>query len=327
MKRLIYVGLALFCASLTLGAVAAQAQGRGGGGGGGGAANPRQEAMAKQRAEDAAVALANARVQGMKIAPAMVAGQKLYCNLSDARFVVKGKSEVDGKSSATEFVEVACENNLGYIIGERKDGKFVAYDCIETSARPAAPAAGGRGGGGGNPLRCALPANSKPYLGLQAQLAASGSKCVINRATFIGTTGTASVYELGCTDADGLRFTVATPRTADSAAKAVPCYVLMQANTFCTLTKPDQSSAYVAALAQKAAKPCASNANRLFGQTRAGDSLYEFACPDGSGFVLQTNAAGAIMREITCDDAKALGGCTLTGATATAAAPTARATP
>lgn len=313
MKRLIYMGLALFCASLTFGAVTAHAQEAR-------KVNPKQEAMAKQRAEAAEKALATARAKGMEMAPAMIAGQKLYCNLKDARFVIKGKSEVNGKSSATEFVEVACENNLGYVIGERKDGQFVTYDCIETSARTAAPA-GGRGGGGGNPLRCSLPANSKPYLGLQAQLAATGSHCIINKGTYVGATDTASVYELGCQDADGLRFTVATPRSATSASKAVPCYVLMQANTFCTLTRPEQSSTFIAALAQKAPKPCAATASRLVGQTKAGDSFYEFACPDGSGFLVQANASGAFMRDITCDEAKPLGGCTLTGATATAAAP------
>ena len=126
MKRLVYAAMALVCAGLTFGVCMTQAQ-----------EAPKLSAKQIVAQHQREAAQEAAKREGMEMAPAMIAGHKLACNLTDARFVTSLKSEVNGKESPTSFVEVACENSLGYVIGKRKDGLFVSSDCIETSGRGA----------------------------------------------------------------------------------------------------------------------------------------------------------------------------------------------
>lgn len=279
------------------------------------AAEPKAMSAKEIRAANERARLLEAnREKGAKLAPNLIAQQKLYCTLTDAAFVTNGSSEVNGKKASTDFVEVACENNLGYVLGSRKDGAPVAYDCIETSAKGP--------DGKYKPLRCTLPGNAKPFQGLQTPLSASGEKCNVSAAAFLGFSPTAAFYEVACSRADGMVLTVATPRSATSEIKAVPCYLRIKSDTPCTLTKAEQSTGFINALAAKAPTPCAPTANRHVAQSRAGDNYYEFACPDGAGFIVEADKAGAFVRAIPCAVAAPLaGGCTLTGAAATAAKP------
>lgn len=267
----------------------------------GGAAYAQQAAAAPA----AAAAPQTPAEKGMAMAPAMITGAKIACTPTAANFLFTGDATIGETKTQADFIEVACENNLGYVLASAKDGSGVqAFDCIATSGNGA--------DGKPHPLRCALPANANAAKTIQPVLEAQGLKCDVQNARAVGMTAAATYYEFSCKDADGLFIGIENPRS-DGKLQINTCYQRIGANPACTLTTKEQSLAPIMALASQAAKPCAPSDQRLVTRSSAGNAYYEFACPDSTGFIVETKPDGSYSATIPCEmSLRVAGGCTLT---------------
>lgn len=145
--------------------------------------------------------------------------------------------------------------------------------------------------------------------------AAKGCK-VINARIIGGATG-ADLYEVVCESGVGAFVNVTVPRTATTAVSLTPCLTLQTENAQlkCTLSTPEGNTATFKDLATKAEKPCAVTNQRFVGATGDGSHYFEYACPDGTGFMLKADLTGAYKSQTSCLQATTLaGGCTLTDA-------------
>jgi len=148
---------------------------------------------------------------------------------------------------------------------------------------------------------------------LKAPVRRADPSCEIDHARAIASTETADVYEVGCTNHTGFLLSIGVPQTATSTLEVNGCLprLAQPGPKLCTFTTLEQNMAPFKDLAAKAARPCDSTAQRFVGET--GSSYYlEYACPDKSGFMLETDRKGAIKTQIPCTQASRLGGgCTL----------------
>jgi hypothetical protein len=243
--------------------------------------------------------------KGMQLAPAAIAAAKISCTPTAANFLFTGEATIGDKKTQSDFVEVACQDNLGYVLATAKDGTGTqAFDCIATSAVGE--------DGKAHPLKCALPANANPGKTLQPVLDSKGLKCDVQKARAVGMTEAATYYELSCANTDGLFVGIENPRS-DGKLQINSCYQRMDTKTPCTLTTKEQSLAPIMALASQAPKPCAATQQRYVARSQAGNAYYEFACPDKTGFIVEAKADGSFSRAIPCPLATGIaGGCTLT---------------
>jgi hypothetical protein len=273
----------------------------------GGAAFAQQAAPAAAPAAAAAAAPApqTPAEKGMEMAPAMITAAQISCTPIAANFLFTGEATIGETKTQADFVEVACQDNLGYVLATAKDGSGTqAFDCIATSGNGA--------DGQPHPLKCALPANANPAKTVQPVLEARGLKCDIQNAHAVGMTAAATYYEFTCKDADGLFVGLENPRS-EGKIQVNSCYQRIGANPACTLTTKEQSLAPILALASQAPKPCAATDQRYVTRSQAGNVYYEFACPDKTGFIVETKPDGSFSVAIPCAQAtRVAGGCTLT---------------
>jgi hypothetical protein len=140
------------------------------------------------------------------------------------------------------------------------------------------------------------------------------STCQIDRARVVGATQTADVYEVGCVDHTGFLLSIVVPQSATSTLELNGCLARLSqpGPKLCTFTTLEQNMAPFKDLASKAQRPCAATDRRFVGES--GTSYYlEYACPDKSGFMLETDRKANIKNQIPCVAASRLGGgCTLT---------------
>jgi hypothetical protein len=237
-----------------------------------------------------------AKAAGMKAAPALIAAANLPCTLSAARAIGSGK---DSKGQPIVLTEIACKDSLGYVIAADAKGQPAQiFDCLMAATTPN--------------LGCRLPENANPAVGVQGLVSQSGRTCTVNQAHFMGMTTDKHIYEIACSNGEGLVLLVPA---AGGAPTADNCLAYAdQANIKCTLTTTDQEMAEAKSLEAAAAK-CTVAKDRYMLSTADGADYFEIACPDGKGYVLSSNKSGALGEVIPCAQAYGIGnGCTLTDA-------------
>ena len=227
----------------------------------------------------------------------------------------------------SERYEVACDGGLGYVLvaGNVKTGvqsarKSQAYLCAEAEQMSTGKSVKvGIDAILANALteqRCSLPENSldAQKKALAALVLRGGASCDIQQLRAAGRAGSNTYIDLACADGTGLLLALAFPLKSNSAVQAAPCFAVPDSSGVqCQLVPRAQSIAAVDALMAKSGADCRVANRRLIGAMRNGDSLYEYACEGGQGYILRTDAQGGIVGGVDCGDAeaKSLGGCRL----------------
>lgn len=236
--------------------------------------------------------------QGMKEAPAAVASAQVPCTVSNAAFV--------GADEKSKYYEVACKEGLGFVVAFDGKAATATYDCVMTGA----PGPDGKISN----LACKLPENRAIKAALQPLVTKSGVDCTIDKQRYIGSNTTDNLYEVSCVGAGGYILDVA--HNYSGTPKASDCINYdPSGNLKCILITREQQYATVDKLAAAKGKPCAVKDRRVVGSSTDGSTYYEFACTDGSGFMVKADATGKANQAIDCADAARIGnGCTLTDA-------------
>jgi len=264
-------------------------------------AAPKREAAAPA-AKGGNVTAASQR-KGMAEAPAIMAGAGLTsCQLADANYIIDTNERIDGRNVKISFVEVACADGQGFVIGSRANGTYLVTDCLLEASRGTEKDP--------NILACRLPANAVPAKGLKPLLVKANFPCDPVDGNALGQTAAgATVYEIACADGSGARVLVDAPRQAPADVRINGCYDLMDTPNACTIVSAESLKAAVATLASKdPMQPCNVTEQRFMGATASGTRFYEFACEGASGIVVQTKNDGSYERTVACVQAAALGG-------------------
>lgn len=292
------------------------------------------------------------RSAGMSGAPPVLEALDVACKLVNARYIkpyiqpgtsAREKPSIDVLATgATQSVyavpeeydwvlseryEVACDGGLGYVLiaGNNKTGvqssrKSQVYLCLESEQMSTGKAVKvGSDAILANALaeqRCSLPENSldaqtKAFAALALR---GGAGCEVQQMRAAGRAGSNTYVDLACADGTGVLLAMAFPPKDGSAVQAAPCFAVPESSGVqCQLVPRAQSIAAVDALMAKSGAECHVSNRRLIGATRNGDSLYEFACDSGQGYILRTDTKGEIVGGVDCNDAeaKSLGGCKL----------------
>jgi hypothetical protein len=196
--------------------------------------------------------------------------------------------------------EVACKEGLGYGVVSPVGGAPKYYDCVALI--------------GNASLSCKLPENADPKKALQPIVAQAGSQCVVSDARYLGSKPTGETfYEVGCGAAPG--FLLETAKGQPS--KLIGCDQVSSGAMACKFTTQAQMDAAAtsaaSALLAKSGKTCQISKARLIGALQSGDTGYEVACQDGSGYVLTAAPSGEFHQAINC--ANTGDACKLTDAT------------
>ncbi len=158
---------------------------------------------------------------------------------------------------------------------------------------------------------------------LQPMVERAKGACTITKARVAGAADKDDVYEVVCSTGEGQLISADVPQTPTSPVSISRCIGIQKpgAPSVCSMTTYEQNMAPLIAMASKAPKPCATTANQRFvGETSDRSFYVEYACADGSGFMLQADASGAVKTEVPCMQAgRIAGGCTLTDAMAASA--------
>ena len=248
---------------------------------------------------------ADQRAQGMKEAPPLAAAAKIPCTVSDAQYVGSGTGS---DKIHAKYYEVACKEGLGFmIIAKDKVPVPTVFDCIIAST----PTPDGKL----STFACKLPGNHNPSAGLQATFDKSGRTCAIGRTRYVGSTPAENIYEVTCTGGGGYLLE-ASRDYSNASVKATNCVDYDPAgNVKCTLTPRAEQFAVIDKLVAASGKPCAIKDRRYVGSTQDGSDYFEFACNDGSGFMLKASLAGKFVEAVECSKAGGIaGGCTLSDA-------------
>ncbi len=250
-----------------------------------------------------------ARTKGMAAAPGLVTAGGLDCNVADARFVGEGAPDPKTKLK-TALYELACTGNEGLLIQQTGSNAPTSFTCEQVAEQTA-----GKAGA----TDCILPGNADPKAGLLPYVAKSGITCTPDRFRALGQSATQALFEVACKeDNGGYVIQISAPPHLDKPSVASPCLALPEnGNVTCTLTPRAKQLAVVDKLVTAAGKTCAikDDGRRYIGATQSGETLYEVACSDGKGFIIDQGANGATPKAIDCAQADSLaGGCKLTDA-------------
>lgn len=251
-----------------------------------------------------------ARAKGMAAAPGLVSAGGLDCNVADARFIGEGAPDPKTKAKTTLY-ELACTGNEGLLVQQIGPAAPTTFTCVQASE----PRADGKP----NTTACILPGNADPKSGLVPYIAKSGVTCTPDKARALGQSPTEALFELVCKeDNGGIILQISSPPRLDKPIVASPCLALPESGTVsCTLTPRAKQFAPVDKLLAASGKTCAikDGGRRYIGATQSGELLFEVACSDGKGFVLEQAANGSFGRAVDCAQADTIaGGCRLTDA-------------
>jgi hypothetical protein len=164
-----------------------------------------------------------------------------------------------------------------------------------------------------NTLACKLPANAKPQDSLQNLLSGADHACAITKTRLIGSSEKQTFVELACQDGQGFIFGFAR-HVGGPANLQFSCFdPSAQNNLKCQLTEADKSLTAVATqLVTASGKPCGLKDKRYIGQTTDGVGLFEIACDNGKGYVMESTH-DKFKDAIDCVQAQNIaGGCSLT---------------
>lgn len=246
------------------------------------------------------------RERGKAEAPALAASAGLKCSVVDARFIL-----TDSKTK-TNYYEVACDQGLGQVViaDPAKPAPTLA-PCFEAN-RPVGEKKEA------SPLTCRLPGN----LDLQAQLtpyvAKTGSACTVVKSRYIGASPNKTFIEVACQEGQGNIMILGSPANVADGAEFSNCLNYEAGQTIsCELTDRAAQMQIVDRLMASSGKACTISDRRFVLATKAGASWFEAACEDGSGYMIEQAANGALARALPCADADFVdGGCTMTDARA-----------
>jgi hypothetical protein len=247
------------------------------------------------------------RKQGMSEAPAAAQAAGLSCQVSDARFI--GKANDPKTKTETSYYEVACGQNMGYIIQAAKGGPASAFSCIEVAPTPGQPAKEGA-------LSCVLPGNSDPKAQLAPLLAKAGVACTPTAARGIGQTKDNTFLEVACQGGTGYVLIASSPLDTSKSAEAQNCLNFddQGGNVKCTLTDKATRLAAADRFAAQANNGCVVKDRRFVGSSKDGSDFFETSCQDGKGYIYKVSK-GQLAQTWGCGQAQGiLGGCTLTDA-------------
>lgn len=264
-----------------------------------------------------------AKAAGMAETPAVLTRAGINCTVTDALATGGGTSQVDGKPVKVSTYEVACADAPGFLLQDL-GATARGFDCIQAAgaaaAAPApaaaAPPARGRPAAAAAAVTptCRLPGNTNLNGQIQPTVTAAGARCTVSNVSFLGFSPANQIrrYEVACSE--GLGYVVDRPNAGT--AKVTDCLAADAGGFSCTLTPKAARTAYIAALAAKANRPCTVSDGRYMGNTARGAQFYEVACGGAQGYVLEiTN--GAVTRAFDCLEAAGIGsGCTLTNTSA-----------
>jgi hypothetical protein len=239
---------------------------------------------------------------GMAAVPALLTQSGVGCTLDQARLI--GEDKKSGQS----YYEFSCSVGVGGVIVGKKDGTAPAYyNCLETNK----PQADGKP----SSLFCKLPGNADPKAQLAPFVAKTPVACPIVNARAIGASPSATYFEVGCADGSGFILVTSAPMSLDKDVKMNTCLAYAPGgNISCELTTPEAQLGLVDRLMASSGKSCAVTDKRYILTTINLSTYYEVACGDGKGYVLERNAAGALVRTIDCANAPSGAECTLTDA-------------
>ena len=250
-----------------------------------------------------------ARTKGMAAAPGLVSSGKLDCQVADARFMGEG---VDSKTKVkSSLYELACTGNEGLLVQVVGTGAPTTYTCVQADEAIVA--------GKPNSNSCLLPGNADPKAGLLPYIAKSGVTCTPTKVRPLGQSSTNALFELVCQeDNGGYVLQISSPPRLDNPAVASPCAGLVEtSNISCTLTPRSKQLAMVDRLIAASGKTCVvkDDGRRYIGATTTGEGLFEIACQDGHGYILEAASSGKFDRAVDCAAADGIaGGCKLTDA-------------
>jgi len=257
-----------------------------------------------------AVAVAAAKVELAKPdqvadAQAQIKASGLSCEVGKVRFGGEGDMKnKDKKTVHVQVYEVTCGNGFGYMVEGPKGG---SADTVVSSC-----AAMMSTGKKGDSNACQLPENLDVKASVQAQMTKAGISCTVQDAKWIGLNQKtrADGFEVACA-APSPGYVLFVSQTADVAPHATNC---LMGGYKCTLTTPDQQTAWVKSVAAQSGMTCDIGKSRYVGSdSKDNTSFFEVGCAKGPGFMFAVNAAGAFDHAIGCADAANLaGGCTLT---------------
>jgi hypothetical protein len=234
----------------------------------------------------------------MKDAPALVQAAGLTCTVADARLIAAGDKD------HPSFYEVACQDGAGYVLAAKPKAPTPdVYSCVIF----AGPGPDGKKSN----IECELPGNANPAAGLKSVLAKAGPACVPDKARYVGSSSGVDVFEVSCAGLPG--YILQVPKSGPPTA--VNCISQTGDNDIkCTLTPPEQQTAYLGSLASGADASCTVKDRRYVGSTADNNDFYEIACASGKGYMLQTSPDGKLVKASNCISAVAAsigGGCTL----------------
>ena len=245
-----------------------------------------------------------ARAKGLADAPALVRTAGLDCQLADARFI--GESG-GAKVAKEDFYEVACSGGEGFIIAKTSLTDVSTATCLEM-ARPVRH-------GKPDPLRCALPANADPELGLLPFISKVRPDCAPSGARFIGHSATQTAFEVACHGGAGYVLITAAPPRLDGPVAGEPC-IAIPANSAldCKLTTSKAETEVIDRLVAKSGKNCEIKDRAYLGSSDDGATFYEVSCVSGKGYILEQAHSGSLAQATECAMADRVipGGCQLT---------------
>ncbi|MEO7026069.1 MAG: hypothetical protein ABI056_00785 [Caulobacteraceae bacterium] len=246
------------------------------------------------------------RQKGMAAAPGLVTAGGLDCQVADARLIGQGKDQKT--KEATTLYELACTGNEGLIVQQTGAQPLQAFTCAQANEP----------GPDGKPsaTQCILPGNSDPKAGLVPYIRKAGTGCIPEKIRALGQSPTNVVFEIACQGGAGYILEVSAPPRLDKPATMEPCIGYpTDGNVSCKLTDRTAQLAVVDKLVTASGKSCTVKNRGYVGATPSGMLIYEAACADGKGFMLEANADGSLKAAIDCAAADAIGGgCKLTDA-------------
>ena len=269
--------------------------------------SPLAAAHAAAKAAPAATIAKDQRDKGMAAAPGLISEAGLDCKLADARLIGEGK---DPKTKAKNALyELACTGNEGVILEKTGDAPAQAFTCLQF----AEPGPDGKP----NPTQCILSGNSDPKAGLAPYIAKAGKACTPDKVRALGQSATNAVFELVCREGGGgYILEISAPPRLDKPVVMNPCAGYPpDSNEACKLTERAAQLAVVDQLMAKSGKACVIKDRAFVGATASGLLIYEAACQDGKGYIIEQAANGTFKQAIDCASAETIGGgCKLTDA-------------
>ncbi len=245
----------------------------------------------------------DARTKGMAAAPDLIASAGLECQLADARWL---GDNVDPKTKVKSAIyELACTDHEGFMIVTGTPPQ--SYSCEETSQ----PGPDGKMG----TTACLLPGNADPKSGLKPMIAKSGVPCTLANARPLGHSTDTGFFEVSCVEGlGGFVLQTSQPMRTDKHVAMVPCVAYPEtANLHCQLTDRATQYAAIDQLTAKGGVDCVAKDRAFIGVANSGNFIYEVACQNGKGYMVDATPGGKVNSATDCVKADVIGtGCKLT---------------